>query len=58
MFDAHNHADTAALTWGVRLAALHADHAWRSPMRIKWANKALIALCLTLAITLVLMVYA
>jgi len=27
-------------------------------MRIKWANRALIALCLTLAITLVLMVYA
>ena len=26
-------------------------------MSIKWANKALIALCLTLAITLVLMVY-
>ena len=37
---------------------MHADHAWRSPMSIKWANKALIALCLTLAITLVLMVYA
>jgi hypothetical protein len=35
------------------MAALHADRAWRSPMRIKWANKALIALCLTLAITLV-----
>ena len=28
------------------------------PMSVKWANKALIALCLTLAITLVLMVYA
>ena len=41
-----------------RLAALHADHARRSPMSIKWANKALIALCVTLAITLVLIVYA
>jgi hypothetical protein len=42
----------------LRLAALHADHARRSPMSIKCANKALIALCVTLAITLVLMVYA
>ena len=42
----------------MRLAAPHADHARRSPMSIKWANKALIALCVTLAITLVLMVYA
>ena len=49
----------SATYWGsLRLAAPHADHARRSPMSIKWANKALIALCVTLAITLVLMVYA
>ena len=25
-FDARNHVDTAALTWGVRLPAVRADH--------------------------------
>ena len=55
-------ARTTTLTGSVNLGVEAGGNACRScmesPMSIKWTNKALIALCLTLAITLVLMVYA